>query len=222
MFQRFTDRARRVVVLAQEEARLLNHNYVGTEHLLLGLIHEDEGVGSKALASLGVTLPAARSHVERIIGQGGSSASGNIPFTPRAKKVIELSLREALQLGHNYVDTEHLLLGLVREGEGVAAQVMVELGADVPRVRQQVMQLLSDHRPGEVEEAGELEPYPPVPMGPRCSRCGADLAQATGWLGVMATNPPRHPEAESRRVTLVYCGSCGAVLGVLRGEEAGS
>ena len=131
MFERFTDRARRVVVLAQEEARLLNHNYIGTEHILLGLIHEGEGVAAKALESLGISLEAVRSQVEEIIGQGSSSPSGHIPFTPRAKKVLELSLREALQLGHNYIGTEHILLGLIREGEGVAAQVLVKLGRPV-------------------------------------------------------------------------------------------
>jgi ATP-dependent Clp protease ATP-binding subunit ClpC len=145
LFERFTDRARRVVVLAQEEARLLNHNYIGTEHILLGLIHEGEGVAAKALESLGISLEAVRSQVEEIIGQGGSSPSGHIPFTPRAKKVLELSLREALQLGHNYIGTEHILLGLIREGEGVAAQVLVKLGADLSRVRQQVIQLLSGY-----------------------------------------------------------------------------
>ena len=145
MFERFTDRARRVVVLAQEEARLLNHNYIGTEHILLGLIHEGEGVAAKALESLGISLEGVRGQVEELIGQGGSSPSGHIPFTPRAKKVLELSLREALQLGHNYIGTEHILLGLIREGEGVAAQVLVKLGADLSRVRQQVIQLLSGY-----------------------------------------------------------------------------
>ena len=145
MFERFTDRARRVVVLAQEEARLLNHNYIGTEHILLGLIHEGEGVAAKGLESLGISLEAVRSQVEELIGQGASSPSGHIPFTPRAKKVLELSLREALQLGHNYIGTEHILLGLIREGEGVAAQVLVKLGADLSRVRQQVIQLLSGY-----------------------------------------------------------------------------
>ena len=145
MFERFTDRARRVVVLAQEEARLLNHNYIGTEHILLGLIHEGEGTAAKALESLGISLEGVRSQVEEIIGQGGSSPSGHIPFTPRAKKVLELSLREALQLGHNYIGTEHILLGLIREGEGVAAQVLVKLGADLSRIRQQVIQLLSGY-----------------------------------------------------------------------------
>ena len=154
MFERFTDRARRVVVLAQEEARLLNHNYIGTEHILLGLIHEGEGVAAKALESLGISLEAVRSQVEEIIGQGGSSPSGHIPFTPRAKKVLELSLREALQLGHNYIGTEHILLGLIREGEGVAAQVLVKLGADLSRVRQQVIQLLSGYSGSGPQGAG--------------------------------------------------------------------
>jgi len=143
LFERFTDRARRVVVLAQEEARLLNHNYIGTEHILLGLIHEGEGVAARALESMGISLESVRSQVVEIIGQGSQAPSGHIPFTPRAKKVLELSLREALQLGHNYIGTEHILLGLIREGEGVAAQVLQQLGADLPKVRQTVIQLLS-------------------------------------------------------------------------------
>ncbi|MFN8168460.1 MAG: ATP-dependent Clp protease ATP-binding subunit [Candidatus Nanopelagicales bacterium] len=154
MFERFTDRARRVVVLAQEEARMLNHNYIGTEHILLGLIHEGEGVAAKALESLGISLEAVRQQVEEIIGQGQQAPSGHIPFTPRAKKVLELSLREALQLGHNYIGTEHILLGLIREGEGVAAQVLVKLGADLNRVRQQVIQLLSGYQGKEPAAAG--------------------------------------------------------------------
>ena len=154
MFERFTDRARRVVVLAQEEARMLNHNYIGTEHILLGLIHEGEGVAAKSLESLGVSLESVRSQVEEIIGQGQQAPSGHIPFTPRAKKVLELSLREALQLGHNYIGTEHILLGLIREGEGVAAQVLVKLGADLNRVRQQVIQLLSGYQGKEPLTSG--------------------------------------------------------------------
>src|SRR6266536_2406755 len=153
MFERFTDRARNVVVLAQDEARLLNHNYIGTEHILLGLIHEGEGVAAKALDLLGISLEAVRQQVEEIIGRGQQAPSGHIPFTPRAKKVLELSLREALQLGHNYIGTEHILLGLIREGEGVAAQVLVKLGADLSRVRQQVIQLLSGYAGGK-EGAG--------------------------------------------------------------------
>jgi len=154
MFERFTDRARRVVVLAQEEARMLNHNYIGTEHILLGLVREGEGVAAKSLESLGISLEAVRQQVEEIIGQGQQAPSGHIPFTPRAKKVLELSLREALQLGHNYIGTEHILLGLIREGEGVAAQVLVKLGADLNRVRQQVIQLLSGYQGKEPATAG--------------------------------------------------------------------
>jgi ATP-dependent Clp protease ATP-binding subunit ClpC len=160
MFERFTDRARRVVVLAQEEARMLNHNYIGTEHILLGLIHEGEGVAAKGLESLGISLEGVRSQVEEIIGQGQQAPSGHIPFTPRAKKVLELSLREALQLGHNYIGTEHILLGLIREGEGVAAQVLVKLGADLNRVRQQVIQLLSGYQGKEAAASGPAEGTP--------------------------------------------------------------
>ncbi|MDI2098467.1 ATP-dependent Clp protease ATP-binding subunit [Ruicaihuangia caeni] len=154
MFERFTDRARRVVVLAQEEAKMLNHNYIGTEHILLGLIHEGEGVAAKALESLGISLDSVREQVQDIIGQGQQQPTGHIPFTPRAKKVLELSLREALQLGHNYIGTEHILLGLIREGEGVAAQVLVKLGADLNKVRQQVIQLLSGYQGKEPVSAG--------------------------------------------------------------------
>src|SRR4051794_22022548 len=157
MFERFTDRARRVVVLAQEEARMLNHNYIGTEHILLGLIHEGEGVAAKALESLGISLEAVRQKVEEIIGHGQQSPSGHIPFTPRAKKVLELSLREALQINHSYIGTEHILLGLIREGEGVAAQVLVKLGADLNRVRNQVLQLLSGFQGKEAATSGAPE-----------------------------------------------------------------
>ena len=154
MFERFTDRARRVVVLAQEEARMLNHNYIGTEHILLGLIHEGEGVAAKALESLDISLGGVREKVQEKIGPGQNAPSGHIPFTPRAKKVLELSLREALQLGHNYIGTEHILLGLIREGEGVAAQVLVEMNADLNKVRQQVIQLLSGYSGGDQQKAG--------------------------------------------------------------------
>jgi ATP-dependent Clp protease ATP-binding subunit ClpC len=154
MFERFTDRARRVVVLAQEEARMLNHNYIGTEHILLGLIHEGEGVAAKALESMNISLDGVREQVTEIIGRGQSAPAGHIPFTPRAKKVLELSLREALQLGHNYIGTEHILLGLIREGDGVAAQVLQKLGADLNRVRQQVISLLAGYAGGEGAKAG--------------------------------------------------------------------
>jgi Clp amino terminal domain, pathogenicity island component len=148
MFERFSDRARRVIDLAQEEARMLNHNYIGTEHLLLGLIHEGDGVAAEALESLGISLAAVRQQVEQIIGQGQHAPSGNIPVTPRAKKVLELSLREALALGHTYIGTEHILLGLIREGDGVAAQVLVNMSADLNRVRQRVIQLVHERQEG--------------------------------------------------------------------------
>jgi ATP-dependent Clp protease ATP-binding subunit ClpA len=163
MFERFTDRARRVIVLAQEEAALLNHDYIGTEHLLLGLAHEGQGVAAKALESLGIRLEALRSQVEEAIGRGQRAPSGHVPFSPRAKKVLELSLRESQQLGHNYIGTEHILLGLVREGEGVAAQVLVKLGADLSRARRQVIQLLSGYAGGPEEAAGTRPVRPGVP-----------------------------------------------------------
>ena len=152
MFERFTDRARRVVVLAQEEARMLSHNYIGTEHILLGLIHEGEGVAAKSLESLGIQLEAVRGQVEDIIGQGSQAPAGHIPFTPRAKKVLELSLREALQLGHNYIGTEHILLGLVRENEGVAARILLDFDADSEKIRNEVIRMLSG--PGGRRQGG--------------------------------------------------------------------
>jgi ATP-dependent Clp protease ATP-binding subunit ClpC len=177
MFERFTDRARRVVVLAQEEARMLNHNYIGTEHILHGLIHEGEGVAAKAMEGMGISLEAVRAQVEEIIGQGQQAPSGHIPFTPRAKKVLELSLREALQLGHNYIGTEHILLGLIREGEGVAAQVLVKLGADLNRVRQQVIQLLSGYQGKEaVASNGPAEGTPSTSLV--LDQFGRNLTQA--------------------------------------------
>jgi hypothetical protein len=156
MFERFTDRARRVVVLAQEEARHLDHNYIGTEHILLGLIHEGEGVAAQALETLDISLEAVRGEVTEIVGRGAEQPSGHIPFTPRAKKVLELSLREALGLGHNYIGTEHILLGLIREGQGVAAQVLVKLGASHDRVRQAVIQLLAGFAGGQAEQVAGM------------------------------------------------------------------
>ena len=159
MFERFTEQARRVVVLAQDEARMLDHNYIGTEHILLGLIHEGHGLAARALESLGISLAVVRQQVEEIIGRGQQQPpSGHIPFTPRAKKVLELSLREALQLGHTYIGTEHILLGLIREGDGVAAQVLVGVGVDLNRARQQVIQLVAGRAEPqeEVAIAGDL------------------------------------------------------------------
>src|ERR1700690_1251227 len=178
LFERFTDRARRVLVLAQEEARLLNHSFIGTEHILLGLIHEGEGLAAKALESLGISLEAGREKVEETIGMAGSAPSGSPPFTPRAKKVLELSLREALQLGHSYIGTEHMLLGLVREGEGVAAPVLVSLGADLGRVRQQVIQLMSGNQGKESVGASQGAASGDNPSGsPVLDQFGRNLTQ---------------------------------------------
>jgi ATP-dependent Clp protease ATP-binding subunit ClpC len=197
MFERFTDRARRVVVLAQEEARLLNHNYIGTEHILLGLIHEGEGVAAKALQLLEISLEAVRAEVEETIGPGIQTPTGHIPFTPRAKRVLELALGEARQLGHDYIGTEHLLLALIREGEGVAAQVLTKLGADLDRVRAEVVAV--------GESRHESEPA----TTSACSFCSRDLAAATHYLrgesgaicdacitaaaGALAQAPPDRP-----------------------------
>ena len=178
MFEKFTDKARRVVVLAQEEAKLLNHNYIGTEHILLGLIHEGEGVAAKALESLNISLEQVREQVQEIIGQGQQAPSGHIPFTPRAKKVLELSLREALQLGHSYIGTEHLLLGLIREGEGVAAQVLTKLGADTNKVRQQVIQLLSGYQGNETVSVGADTPPPQQKGSQILDQYGKNLTHA--------------------------------------------
>ena len=158
MFERFTDRARRVVVLAQEEARMLNHNYIGTEHILLGLIHEGEGVAAKALESLGISLDAVRQQVEEIIGQGQQAPSGHIPFTPQAKKVLELSLSESKALGHHYIGTEHILLGLIREGKGVGAKALESLGISLDTVRQQVQEIIGQ---GQHAPSGHI-PFTPA------------------------------------------------------------
>jgi ATP-dependent Clp protease ATP-binding subunit ClpC len=213
MFERFTDRARRTVVLAQEEARLLNHNYIGTEHILLGLVREGEGVAALTLTSMGIGPDAVRRQVELIIGQGQAAPAGHIPFTPRAKKVLELSLREALQLGHNYIGTEHILLGLVREGEGVAAQVLQQLGADLDRVRQAVIRLLGEKGPipsgatheEEVEAEGGL-------AGPRCPRCNADLAVFATYRSITV---PDEEDSAGRKAAFVFCRSCSYTLGML-------
>jgi hypothetical protein len=188
VFERFTDRARRVVVLAQEESRLLNHNYIGTEHLLLGLIHESDGIGAKVLQSLGISLNAVRSQVEEILGPGGHPASGHIPFTDRAKKALESSLREALQLGHNYIGTEHILLGLIRDSDGVAAQVLGRLGADPSLVRQHVVGVLEGN-PGSVRleawaatDVSRLGVAPSVTALPQCGFCGRDLWEAEHFV----------------------------------------
>ncbi len=185
MFERFTDRARRVVVFAQEEARLLDHNYIGTEHILLGLAHEGEGVAARALDSMGIGLVEVRQAVEEIIGRGQHASSGHIPFTPRAKKVLELSLREALQLGHTYIGTEHILLGLIREGDGVAAQVLVRLGADLDRTRLQVIHLLHGRL-----EAGAMRVGPGAePLTDRLASIAARITAIERRLRELQINP---------------------------------
>ncbi|HUQ63715.1 MAG TPA: Clp protease N-terminal domain-containing protein [Acidimicrobiales bacterium] len=212
MFERFTDRARRVVVLAQEEARLLEHNYIGTEHILLALIHETDGIAAEALRELGISLDAVRSQVQQLIGRGQGSPSGHVPFTPRAKKVLELSLREALQFGHNYIGTEHILLGLVREGEGVGARVLVELGADLASVREKVVSLLGDPvktEPGGSPTSVAVLASPPQEDMPVCHRCGASLASVLSWKTISAAGP----EGEAVDIRVAYCGRCGRALG---------
>ena len=180
MFERFTDRARRVVILAQDEARAMGHNYVGTEHLLLGLVHEGEGVAAKALEQLNITLEATRATVLEIIGKGEQAPSGHIPFTPRAKRVLELSLREALQLNHPYIGTEHVLLGIVREGEGVGPQVLIKMGTDLNRVRETVMSLLSGFQQQQKQTAmaGAPEKGPSQPASKILEQFGRNLTQA--------------------------------------------
>jgi ATP-dependent Clp protease ATP-binding subunit ClpC len=218
VFERFTDRGRRVVVLAQEEARMLNHNYIGTEHILLGLIHEGEGVAANALESLNVSLEAARHQVEEIIGQGQAAPTGHIPFTPRAKKVLELSFREALQLGHDYIGTEHILLGLIREGEGVAAQVLQQLGAHLNRVRQTVIQLLSGYTGlGEgVLTGSEVAGWHPTRSGPRCPSCSRPLE---GELRYQELDATRLGESEDPMpILILFCGRCGELLRGFRGD----
>jgi len=231
VFERFTDRSRRVLVLAKEESRLLNHGFIGTEHILLGLLGERDGIAAQALTQLGVSLEVVRENVEEIVGVSETVPMGSAPFTPRAKKVLELSLREALQLHHNYIGTEHLLLGLVREGEGVGAQVLVNLGADLARVRQQVMQLLSDH-PNDERFGADLgssryqNTIARVPMGRwRSSTLGSSIAsgQAMGrgacsFCGRDLWEVRRHVSAGA----VAICEDCVATATVAleRGEVA--
>ncbi len=197
---------------------MLNHNYIGTEHILLGLVREYEGVAGKALTSLDISLEAVRQQVEEIIGQGQAAPTGHIPFTPRAKKVLELSLREALQLGHNYIGTEHILLGLIREGEGVAAQVLQKLGADLHRVRQTVIQLLSGWTEGAESSGGEEIGVLTETVGasvemvgddaPLCPNCFGGLNETLSVKAVETT-----AEGEHLSVKIAYCSRCGVALG---------
>ncbi|MBF8189570.1 Clp protease [Nonomuraea sp. K274] len=190
MFERFTDRARRVVVLAQEEARTMNHDYIGTEHILLGLVHEGEGLAALVLDSCGVELAHVRAFVDREVGHGAKPPGGHIPFTPRAKKVLELSLREALQLRHNYIGTEHILLGLIREGEGLAAQALVDCGADLADVRQRLLDRVGR---GSKERAGEMFFAGGSVLGERLTRIEESLERIERHLGIRPRS--ERPEA---------------------------
>ena len=205
MFERFTDRARRVLVYAQEEARLLNHNFIGTEHLLLGLLAEGEGVAFHALSQLGISLGEMRERITDVIGSEPATTITSPPFTPRAKKVLELSLREALQLGHNYIGTEHMLLGIVREGEGVAAQVLEAAGAPLDTVRSAVIGLLAG-RPAEpvLSSAGD---------GPHCPRCQMSLEDTASYKKVVVAD---HDETGPVMAFYVlFCTNCGRSIGTV-------
>jgi ATP-dependent Clp protease ATP-binding subunit ClpC len=208
MFERFTDRARRVVVLAQEEARMLNHDHIGTEHILLGLIHEGEGVACRALRSLGVSLEAVRGRVQETVGEGTSAPTGHITFTPRAKKVLELSLKECQQLGHHYIGTEHILLGLIREG-GVGAKTLNAMGISLDGVRQQVIQILGGE-PGAVRLETMQPHVEQGPQHPRCPRCNVSLEDA---LAFRTLSVKQQDGDEERDVVVVFCNRCGNALG---------
>jgi ATP-dependent Clp protease ATP-binding subunit ClpC len=212
VFERFTDRARRVLVLAQEEARLLNHSFIGTEHILLGLIGEADGLAAQALTTLGITPEAVRRKVEETIGMAGTAPSGSPPFTPRAKKVLELSLREALQLGHSYIGTEHLLLGLIREGDGVAVTIIQDLGVELGQLRQEVVALMSGTTE-DLGEEGELR-TPAVHAGPpRCPRCRAGLSEEARYKVVDVPADDSESDEGVVSVTVIYCNRCGTALG---------
>jgi len=238
-FAHLTDRARQVLVLAHQESHLLGHNFIGTEHLLLGLLREGEGVAAKSLESLGISLDAVRTKVEETVGAAGR-AIGSPPFTPRAMKVLELSRREARQLGHQYIGTEHLLLGLVCEGEGVAAQVLMSLGGDLGRVRERVVEMLSGYQPAEEGEhsAGVvISGVTPLPnrspddlrsnrrTAPRCSGCRARLPESLTYQIVDVPGPAADGSLPAvaadnvdgddpvMRIALVFCTSCGMTIG---------
>jgi ATP-dependent Clp protease ATP-binding subunit ClpC len=208
MFERFTERARRVMVLAQEEARLLGHNFIGTEHLLLGLVREGEGIAAQALAHFGITLESLREKVEETIGAPPLGAAGPPPFTPRAKRVLELSLREALELGHNYIGTEHILLGIIREGDGVGARLLVEFAGDLATVHQQVIELLSGYSP----TAAPRQPGGPSGSPPDCPHCRASLAESARTRRLDLAADADHAGEPGSTFIVVYCDACGRSL----------
>ena len=202
MFERFTDRARRSMVLAQAEARRLRHNFIGTEHLLLGLLAEEDGLAAKALNSVGVTLEATRQTVAEMVGPATETVASP-PFTPRSKKVLEEALREALQLGQNYIGTEHILLGLLRQGDGVGAQAIGQLGVELSQVRRAVIEMLSAPEFGQITAAGMVGPY--------CPYCGAPLAKTAR---AKRLSIPIDDEDGHADVVLVYCEGCGRTTGL--------
>jgi ATP-dependent Clp protease ATP-binding subunit ClpC len=212
MFERFTDRARRVLVLAQEEARILNHSFIGTEHILLGLIDENEGVAARALLRCGITLEATRDAVEEAVGAPGVSPSGSPPFTPRVKRVLELSLREALQFSHSYIGTEHLLLGLIREGDGVAVTIIQNLGAELGQLRQEVITLMSGVDEDLEEEGAGRTPAAHADP-PRCPRCRAGLTEVARYKVIEVLAGATGPGEGVLPVTVIYCNKCGTTLG---------
>ena len=223
MFERFTDRVRKVLTLAQEEARAFNHGFIGTEHILLGLIEEREGLGARALRSLGVSSPAVRERVQEIVGVSTSTPGGSPPFTPRSKKVLELALREALVLDQSYIGTEHILLGLVREGHGVAAAVLADLGVDLGGVRSAVNTLMTggpevDVGRTAVHPARETPPEP-QPLQPCCPRCRANLAESARFRAMVV--PADAGDTAPLSVYVVYCLACGTTLPVLQPDSPG-
>jgi ATP-dependent Clp protease ATP-binding subunit ClpC len=231
VFERFTDRARRVLTLAQEEARAFNHGFIGTEHILLGLIEEGDGLGARALRSLGVSSEAVRGRVKEIVGESASTRGGSPPFTPRSKRVLELALREALQLNHSYIGTEHILLGLVREGNGVAATVLADIGVDLGRVRQAVNHLMTgkgETEPQTFERPAGIALEGPQPAEPCCPQCRSSLAESARFR-IMALPADEADAADAGdtegtgplSVHVVYCISCGSTLQMLRPDGAG-
>jgi ATP-dependent Clp protease ATP-binding subunit ClpA len=225
MFERFTEKARRVVILAQEESRELGHDHIGTEHLLLALVREQEGIAGQALGEAGITLDETRRKVEELVGRGepepkrrsGKRWRRHVPFTPRAKKTMELALREALGLGHNYIGTEHLLLGMLSLGEGRGSETLAQLDADPAQLRESLLKLTRAHADSPRIEFREVEfemreGEPSEPSSPRCPRCDAELSETAA---VQTMDLPR-PEGEgTRSVTFAFCRRCGSSLGAL-------
>jgi ATP-dependent Clp protease ATP-binding subunit ClpC len=223
VFERFTDRARSVLVIAQDEARQLHHGYIGTEHILLGLVRQADGVAAEILTSFGVTVDAVRNEVEAMLGESHDPAvqaeSASPPFTPRAKKVLELSLREALQLGHNYIGTEHILLGIIREEEGVAAQVLTGLGVDLATARQRVIAFISGQQhegyagnPSGRAVTSQFVRVDRAGAEPRCPQCRADLSDGARFRTIVVQPDTSSVDESPLRTYVVYCGKCGISL----------